>query len=324
MLLKEKRNRNFKGWARVDGQKQKQVYQKNYATYTTVSLELVFITSVINKHKMRGVAVVDIPGKLLTTDMEKDFIVVLQVILVELRLNTKPSIYREFVKIKNVQKFIYVNFSEVTLRVPAECAIVLREADGVSEVKRVSHQPTWSMCIQYNGKWKVYEHIMAHQQLKNIACWRRWSDKNNRLDEGNLRQSHEVIPWEKTRLPWDVPWLISGWIGQGDNDRLPKEYCVWIFWDNARKNGNTSSRNNIHRKGRRQYETVGRISGHCIPLLSCATIICHSTNDERYTDSCVIIHYKGEETLEVWLAGTITSATIHQINYSYAINIKSG
>ena len=113
-------------------------------------------------------------------------------------------------------------FAEVNLRVTEECSIILWNAGVVPEVKRVHHQPIRSMYNQYDGKWKSDDHNMAHWWLRNISRWRRWSDKSNRLDEGNIRQSHKVILWEEERLHHNGPWLLSGWRVQSDNDGLPK------------------------------------------------------------------------------------------------------
>ena len=143
-------------------------------------------------------------------------------------------------KTKHISKVCYdqkrmdgpiCKIAEVILRVPEECAIILWEAVVWPEVKRVHYQPILSMCIQYYDKWKAYYNNMERQLVRNIARWRRWSDKSKWLDEGNnLRNSHEWIPWEETWLPHNGPWTLSGWRSRSDNDGLPKEDCVWLSW----------------------------------------------------------------------------------------------
>ena len=71
-------------------------------------MELVLITSDINAHKRRDVAVVNIPGEFLTTDMDKDVIRVLQRRVAELMVKTEQSIYQIFVTIENVQMVLYL------------------------------------------------------------------------------------------------------------------------------------------------------------------------------------------------------------------------
>ena len=51
-------------------------------------------------------------GELLTMDMDKDSIMVLQVILAEIMVKTKPSIYRKLVTIKNGRTVQYIKFQK--------------------------------------------------------------------------------------------------------------------------------------------------------------------------------------------------------------------
>ena len=81
MLLKEKFDGTVKGRACADGRKQREGSQKKDATPPTVALKSVLIISAIGAHERRDVAVVEIPGVFITTDMYKDVIMVLRVIL---------------------------------------------------------------------------------------------------------------------------------------------------------------------------------------------------------------------------------------------------
>ena len=57
-----------------------------------MAFKSVLITSAIDAHERRNVKVVEIPGDLLTTYMDKDVIMVLQGRLAELMVNTKAII----------------------------------------------------------------------------------------------------------------------------------------------------------------------------------------------------------------------------------------
>ena len=92
----------------MDGRKHQEGSQKKDATTPTGVLELVLITSAIGVHEEWDVEVVDIPGAFLTTYMDNDFIMVMQVILVELMAKTEPSIYQIFVPIENGRTVLYV------------------------------------------------------------------------------------------------------------------------------------------------------------------------------------------------------------------------
>ena len=54
---------------------------------------MVLITSAIDAHERKDMAVVGIPGELITTDIDRYFIVLLQGILAKLMVKNEPSIY---------------------------------------------------------------------------------------------------------------------------------------------------------------------------------------------------------------------------------------
>ena len=68
---------------------------------------------VIDVHKKKDVAVVDIPGAFLTTDMDKGIIMLLLGRLAELKVNTEPSIYQKFFMIENGWTVLYVKLQKV-------------------------------------------------------------------------------------------------------------------------------------------------------------------------------------------------------------------
>ena len=70
MFLKEKRDGSIKGRRVADGRKQRYKIEPKDATSPTVSSETVMLTSKSNALEERDVAVVDIPGKYLSADMD--------------------------------------------------------------------------------------------------------------------------------------------------------------------------------------------------------------------------------------------------------------
>ena len=67
--------------------------QNKDAKYPVVGFYLVLITSAIDAHERKDMAVVGIPGELITTDIDRYFIVLLQGILAKLMVKNEPSIY---------------------------------------------------------------------------------------------------------------------------------------------------------------------------------------------------------------------------------------
>ena len=86
--------------------------KKKDTTSPKMEFELVIITSAIDVHKSRYVDVVDMPGELLTTDMDKNFIMILQRRHAKLMVKTKPIIYKKFVTIENIRTVLYVKLQK--------------------------------------------------------------------------------------------------------------------------------------------------------------------------------------------------------------------
>ena len=93
MFLKEKKDESLKGRGCADGRKQQGKYEKEDVTSPTVALESVLLTSIIDAHENRDVAVVDIPGAFLQADQDKDVWVLFDGTLAELMVKMSPEIY---------------------------------------------------------------------------------------------------------------------------------------------------------------------------------------------------------------------------------------
>ena len=96
----------------MDIQKQREGFDKRDSTPPTVSLEATLIISRIDTSKEREVAVVDIPGSFLITDMDKIVRMVLRGRLSELMAWLNLSIYQKYVRVENGQKLLYVQLKK--------------------------------------------------------------------------------------------------------------------------------------------------------------------------------------------------------------------
>jgi hypothetical protein len=97
MFLKEKRDGSIKGRACADGKKQGEGSTKSDATSPTMALESVLITETIDAFEKREVAMVDVPGAYLITDMDEEVFMCLRGKLAELMVQTAPEICRKYV-----------------------------------------------------------------------------------------------------------------------------------------------------------------------------------------------------------------------------------
>jgi hypothetical protein len=113
MFLKEKCDGIVKGRTCADGWKQRKTAEPGAATPPTVSLEYVLVTSTIEAYEGREVAVVDILGAYLSTDMDEEVIMLLRGRLAELMVKTAPNIYRKYITVdaKN-QPVLYVKLQK--------------------------------------------------------------------------------------------------------------------------------------------------------------------------------------------------------------------
>jgi hypothetical protein len=69
------------------------------ATSPTIALEAVLITTTIDAYKERDVAIVDIPGAFLSSDMHEEVIMTIRESLTELMVKAAPNIYRKYITI---------------------------------------------------------------------------------------------------------------------------------------------------------------------------------------------------------------------------------
>ena len=83
----------MRGRGCADGHKQQGKYEKEDVTSPTVALESVLLTSIIDAHENRDVAVVDISGAFLQADQDEDVWVLFDGTLAELMVKMSPEIY---------------------------------------------------------------------------------------------------------------------------------------------------------------------------------------------------------------------------------------
>jgi hypothetical protein len=91
MYLKEKADGKIKGRGCADGRKQRAYIDKSDAASPTVSIEAVFITSVIDALEGRDVATADIPGAYLHADYDAHTLVRFDSTMAELLVKINPK-----------------------------------------------------------------------------------------------------------------------------------------------------------------------------------------------------------------------------------------
>ena len=110
MFLKRKRTGAVKGHGCADGRKQCAWTDKDEATSPTIATKAVFLTAVIDAYECHDVAIVDVPGAFLQTDMPVDEVVHVRFtgIMVDLLLEIDSEMYTPFVEYEGKEKVLYV------------------------------------------------------------------------------------------------------------------------------------------------------------------------------------------------------------------------
>ena len=73
-----------------------------------MSLEAVRITAVVDAYEYRDVAIVDIPGAYLISDMDEEVHLFLRGRMSEMMEKTAPEVYAKYVTLQNGKPILYV------------------------------------------------------------------------------------------------------------------------------------------------------------------------------------------------------------------------
>jgi hypothetical protein len=113
MYLKQKRCGRVKARGCADGRKQRIYKTKEETSSPTVSIEALFLTSIIDAKEGRDVATVDIPGAFLHSDIDELIHLIMDGPMADLLVKVNPEKYCEFVvKDRNGKSVIYVELKK--------------------------------------------------------------------------------------------------------------------------------------------------------------------------------------------------------------------
>ena len=118
MFIVEKRNGDIKARKCAVGSKQRKFpgYVKSEWAYPTVSMDGVILTSTIEAHEGRDVAVNDLPNVFLNADNNEQTLVLLKGKLAELMVQIDPKMYRKHIITSSKgEPMLYVRLSKGAL-----------------------------------------------------------------------------------------------------------------------------------------------------------------------------------------------------------------
>ena len=112
IFLNKKRDGSIKGCGVADGRKQQEKLEKKDDTSPIVLTEPVMVTATIDALEGRDVAVVDIPGAYLSTDMNNEVHAVFREAIPEMMVAGDTALYRPFVSYETVKSVLYLRLQK--------------------------------------------------------------------------------------------------------------------------------------------------------------------------------------------------------------------
>lgn len=111
IYLEEKSDGRIKGRGCAYGRKQREYIAKSDAASPTVSVEAVFVTSVLDAFEDRDIAVTDIPGAYVHAESDENILVRFEGTIAELLVKISPSIYKPYIEIsRSGSTVLYAKF----------------------------------------------------------------------------------------------------------------------------------------------------------------------------------------------------------------------
>ena len=179
MFLKEKRTGTIKARGCADGRKQRIYTSKEDASSPTVSIESVFLTSVIDAKEERDVATVDVPGAFMQADMEDTVHMKLEGTMAELLMKIDPDKYQKFARVINGKTVLYVLLKKA-LYGTLKAALLFW--------KRLSSQlQAWGF------KLNPYDSCVANKEINGKQCTVIWHVDDIKISHVNPTVVTDVI-----------------------------------------------------------------------------------------------------------------------------------
>jgi hypothetical protein len=109
LFLKEKRSRDIKGRACINGAPQRAYIPKDEVASPTVSTESTFIMASIAAKEQRKVQCYNVPSTFVNTNVDEEVIMVLKGELAEMMIQIAPEVSRKYVSVdKKGTKILYM------------------------------------------------------------------------------------------------------------------------------------------------------------------------------------------------------------------------
>jgi hypothetical protein len=160
MFLKRKRCGTIKGRGCADGRKQRAYTDKDEATSPTIATEAVFLTAVIDALEGRDVAVVDVPGAFMQTDMDELVHVRFTGTMVDMLLDIDYEMYSPFITYEGKNKVLYVE--------------LLKALYGTLRAARLFWEKLTGKLIEWGFTMNPYDSCVGNKIVNGKQCTVGW------------------------------------------------------------------------------------------------------------------------------------------------------
>jgi hypothetical protein len=160
MFLKRKRCGTIKGRGCADGRKQRAYTAKEEATSPTIATEAVFLTAVIAALEGRDVAIVDVPGAFMQTDLDELVHVRFTGTMVDLLLEIDHEMYSPFITYEGKSKVLYVE--------------LLKALYGTLRAARLFWEKLSGKLVDWGFTLNPYDSCVANKIVNGKQCTVGW------------------------------------------------------------------------------------------------------------------------------------------------------
>ena len=160
MFLKRKRCGKIKGRGCADGRKQRSFIDKADSASPTVSTDAVFFTAIIDAIERRDVAIIDIPGAFMHSDMDPNVFMRLDGLMAELLLEVDREMYEPYVTYEKGKPVIYVE--------------MLKALYGTLRAARLFWERLSRVLVSWGFVINPYDSCVANKWVNGKQCTITW------------------------------------------------------------------------------------------------------------------------------------------------------
>jgi hypothetical protein len=195
MFVKRKRCGTIKGRGCADGRKQRAYTDKEEATSPTIATEAVFLTAVIAALEGRDVAVIDVPGAFMQTDLDELVHVRFTGTMVDMLLEIDYEMYSPYITYEGKNKVLYVE--------------LLKALYGTLRASRLFWEKLSGKLVEWGFTLNPYDSCVANKMINGKQCTVGWHVDDAQLSHVEPKVVDVIINLMNAEFGKEAPLTIS-------------------------------------------------------------------------------------------------------------------